>query len=120
MSNNQCLSIFIADYSIIVIFPNYKKSFSEYVLLFIESEEKDLWDIDRLSHLKSMLEYDETRIASIDWLYETRYMEIERKKDDNGVLYTNDNGKPKVFNEYKNRAVLATPNHILTKFKNRQ
>ena len=30
MSNNQCLSIFIADYSIIVIFPNYKKSFLTY------------------------------------------------------------------------------------------
>ena len=95
----------------------YKKSFSEYVLSNIDPEQKDLWNIDRISQLKSMLEYDENRIITLDWLNETRYMEIERKKDDNGDLYTNDSGKPKAFNEYKNRAVLDTPKNILDKFK---
>jgi CRISPR-associated protein (TIGR03986 family) len=98
-------------------FPDFKKCFSDYILSFVGNGQTDLWKIERLSQLKAMLEYNEKLNGTNDWLKETRYLEIEKEKDENGELYRDRFGNAKPFNEFSKRDVLDTPLKILTKFK---
>jgi CRISPR/Cas system CSM-associated protein Csm3 (group 7 of RAMP superfamily) len=75
---------------------DFKKSFSDYILQEVDIKKNDLWETERLSQLKSMLEYDEAINKKENWLEETRYMNL---------------------GEFKRREVLDTPKSILAKFK---
>jgi len=66
-------------------------------------EIKDLWDIDRLKELKTMLDWSNTEIKN--WNENTHYLEIEKYK----------NGKK--VNEYKNIKPLLNPTDYLKRFK---
>lgn len=55
----------------------FKKAFEVAILSDIDNENKtSLWEIDRLTHLKNMLEFNEMNPE--DWLSDTSYMELER------------------------------------------
>lgn len=76
--------------------PDFMKSFSDFIRDEIGHENNDLWEIDRLKQLKSMLQYDEVMNKDENWLDETKYMNLP---------------------EFKRRDVLDTPVNILAKFK---
>ena len=91
---------------------DYKKIFSEFIFSQIRDKKQSLWETERLSQLKAMLEYDETLNASPNWFKETRYMEIKRRLDKDGNPHLDGRGNPKPKNEFADRVVLDTPKEI--------
>lgn len=97
--------------------PNaYKDKFAAYIMGKIEKfnngegngsskseirQTESLWGNKRLKALKIMLDWSNTEKSN--WLEETRYMEIKRKKNDG-----------KDFNEYKSRPVLPKPDGVIS------
>jgi CRISPR-associated protein (TIGR03986 family) len=69
------------------------KTFADFLLRKIDTDKTSIWDIERLAHLKTMLEFDPVKMASKEWLEKTRYMTIQP-------------------NEYKNRNVLPNPKEV--------
>ncbi len=88
--NNWCLSEETSDVE------PFKKAFEKYLLNILKEQEgitkKSLWDVDRMHQLKTMLDWENTKIPN--WLDKTRYMEIEPK------------------NEFKNRLILPKPDQV--------
>lgn len=74
---------------------DFKKAFSEFILLKLESKEKDLWDIERLKQLRVMLEFNNSKQSKENWLEATRYM---------------------TFIEFREREALDTPINIKTRY----
>ena len=63
-----------------------------------------IWDTDRLKELKAMMIWNEEDVGSDAWLKKTRYMEIERGKDEKRGI----KGK----NEFKDRPILPRPSVV--------
>jgi CRISPR-associated protein (TIGR03986 family) len=84
----------------------YKASFEHYVLNRMSLEERNgadsLWAVERMKHLKAMLDGEATDKS--DWWEETRYMQIEHPQNEN---------------EFKKRPILADPVEIKKRFQNR-
>ena len=78
----------------------FKLAFEGYILSGLAEYEKgelvSLWETERLSQLKVMLDWDNTKIP--DWVEKTRYMEIEH---------------PEKGKEFKDRRVLADPSEYV-------
>lgn len=72
----------------------FKDAFENYILKNIRNEEKSLWELDRMKQLKTMLDWNNTKLKG--WLKETDYMNID---------------------EFKNRSVLPRPQEVLEKLK---
>lgn len=71
---------------------SFKDAFEQYVLSHIKTDSKtmtSIWDYERMQHLKTMLNWDNTKVEN--WHEETKYMTIEP------------------LNEFKNRPVLLRP-----------
>lgn len=96
---------------------HFKEAFENYVLARIPVEEKDaalhLWDLPRLTQLKTMLTFTQAGFTNEEWLEKTRYMEISKP------LF-NEDGKPQIRhgkqlteNEYKFRPVLPKPTEVI-------
>lgn len=76
---------------------DFKKVFTDFILKEVDTSKTSIWDIDRLVHLKTMLEFDADKVKSKEWLERTSYMKIR-----------NDNKE----NEFKNRNVLPNPTEV--------
>jgi CRISPR/Cas system CSM-associated protein Csm3 (group 7 of RAMP superfamily) len=74
----------------------FKKAFEKHLLRELKKRkainEKSLWDIERMRHLKTMLNWENTKIP--DWLNKTKYMVIEPD------------------NEFKKRLILPKPDQV--------
>ncbi|MGI6308500.1 MAG: TIGR03986 family CRISPR-associated RAMP protein [Dethiobacteria bacterium] len=74
----------------------FKNIFEKYLLNILKKQEAVtvdfLWDIDRMRQLKTMLNWENTRIPN--WLNKTKYMEIEPD------------------NEFKKRLILPKPDQV--------
>ncbi len=61
---------------------DYKNIFAAFLLTNTDNtkKKKDIWEIERLTQLKAMLEFDAVKMAGEEWLEKTRYMTIQPKE----------------------------------------
>jgi CRISPR-associated protein (TIGR03986 family) len=59
---------------------HFKNIFADFLLSRIDPSKKDIWKIERLAQLRTMLEFDPVQMASPAWLEKTRYMTIKPKE----------------------------------------
>lgn len=52
----------------------FKEAFEEYILESIQNKDASIWDIERMKHLKTMLDWNNTTLRK--WYEETEYMDL--------------------------------------------
>ena len=84
----------------------YKKIFEQFMLNAIKDDEtSSFWDNPRMKELKAMLTWENGKMDSVQWLEETRPMEIELQVS----------SKDGTTNEYDKRYILPSPLDVLKK-----
>jgi CRISPR-associated protein (TIGR03986 family) len=60
---------------------DFKKKFETYMLQKLGQSVTSLWETERLSHLQTLLAYDENQVSEDAWLKQTGYMNLKEFRD---------------------------------------